>query len=748
MIGKRFLRRVMTIGVVTIVGAIAPAIAASAAPPSPYVYQPPTIGKRHGQVVTGLDGSVTIGCAPDGNGEVGTGMDLTTYDKTGKVVRRLSRTAKVDGGVPNCIDSPVVDKAGVLYGIPSGKIDAYNSGHGQLYAYVGNAVRWKYPVACTSGEMSQVAIGGNGNIYVTSRASDGKVHLIGLSPTLRAPSTVPTKVLDISLGNTDCSNHLYPYRDGIVVMGQSSGVHYWSYGGKPLGAGPRGDFWNTRVALDGTLYTQETAVGARHIKAFDPLTGQTAWSYMLPVDTDPIDLTPLPGGGVIARVNGQLMYAPGVPASPPTTIQQLLFINGNGFLMRQVDLPKVDSVGATTYGATYLVTDTTGKVVVTRAAITKAGSTSFQSLDLTVLSVAGQQIDHKSIVGDIQESGQPASLTLDDSPTTTSGAAVVVAHCDNCASTAPKVMPVVVAGLVADYPRAAVLVANTKAQPAPAPYVAMGDSYSSGEGVLPFDDGTDTDTSKCHRSQKAYSYVVSRSRSPWIGASLSGGKFVACSGATTDAVRKDKGVYNGEPPQYARLNPSTKYVTITIGGNDVGFVDFGTACVVGSCSIDSRAYRSIVAQINSVLSYNLTMTYEKILRYAPNATVYVLSYPQIAPVKKSTDKIDPRCSYLYDGGSPWADSRGARDVLERLNAKIKETVSAVRGVRPSNRRLSYLDVNAAGSPFVGHTVCSAIGSSYFNNIDQWIGHPAYAIHPNERGQLAYALLVMRTMSSS
>jgi len=713
------------------------------------VYQPPTIGKRHGQVVTGLDGSVTVGCAPDGNGETGTGTDLTTYDKAGKVVRRLSRTAKVDGGVPNCIDPPVVDKAGVLYGIPSGRIDMYNSGRGQLYAYVGNAVRWKYPVACTSDEMSQVAIGGNGNIYVTSRASDGKVHLIGLSPTLRAPSTVPTKVLDISLGNTDCSNHLYPYRDGIVVMGQSSGVHYWSYGGKYLGAGPRGDFWNTRVGLDGTLYTQETAVGVRHIKAFDPLTGQTAWSYMLPVGTDPIDLTPLPGGGVIARVNGQLMYAPGIPTSPPTTIQQLLFINGNGFLMRQVDLPKVDSAGTTSYGATHLVADTTGKVLVTRAAITKVGSTSFQSLDLTVLSVAGQQIDHKSIVGDIQESGQPASLTLDDSPTTTSGAAVVVAHCDNCASTAPKVMPVVVAGLAGDYPRAAVLVANTKAQPAPVPYVALGDSFSSGEGVPPFDDGTDTDADTCHRSKFSYSRFIDRN--PYVAASLTvGGKFVACSGAETGQILDVWPKLNGknltEPAQKASLNGKTKVVTVTIGGNDAGLINFGVACILGVCAKGSPIYASTERSIREKLAINLPGVYRATLNAASTADVYVLGYPQMAPEVPSNAKVpNPRCIYLYDGakpGDPAPDARAARTMVTLLNDAIRNAVKKVQAEKATYKmRLHFVDVNVAGSPFIGHSMCDVAGDSYFNNIDTVVGHKEYALHPNMKGQLADAQLL-------
>jgi lysophospholipase L1-like esterase len=178
-------------------------------------------------------------------------------------------------------------------------------------------------------------------------------------------------------------------------------------------------------------------------------------------------------------------------------------------------------------------------------------------------------------------------------------------------------------------------------------------------------------------------------------------------------------------------------VTVTIGGNDVKFTEFATACVVplSSCSIGSTAYNDSKAEIDNNLAAKLTSTYADILTRASTANIYVLGYPQVAPIKTATDPDDPRCTYL-SGGSGWGDAIGARDIVTRLNTKIAATVAAM-----GNTRLHYIDVNATGSPFVGHTVCADPGESYFNNIDTIVAGKIFVFHPNARGQQAYADLV-------
>ncbi len=141
-------------------------------------------------------------------------------------------------------------------------------------------------------------------------------------------------------------------------------------------------------------------------------------------------------------------------------------------------------------------------------------------------------------------------------------------------------------------------------------YVALGDSYSSGEGAYntndwaDFDPKTATDEIKsnypddqCHRSGYAYANRVEQA----IGAqSLT---FAACSGATLpDLVASIPEVKNGsnngeqgftqvgqwgEGAQLDKIasaestDPSVSLVTISIGGNDFGFADVVQACLEG-----------------------------------------------------------------------------------------------------------------------------------------------------------------------
>lgn len=103
---------------------------------------------------------------------------------------------------------------------------------------------------------------------------------------------------------------------------------------------------------------------------------------------------------------------------------------------------------------------------------------------------------------------------------------------------------------------------------APQPsYVALGDSYSSGEGNPPYEAGTDDEGAPdlCHRSNTAYG--------PLLDTALTLGPmtFKACSGAVTNDVFSANHQYPSEGSQLSHLRASTKTVTLTIGGDDAGF---------------------------------------------------------------------------------------------------------------------------------------------------------------------------------
>src|ERR1700743_1987189 len=107
---------------------------------------------------------------------------------------------------------------------------------------------------------------------------------------------------------------------------------------------------------------------------------------------------------------------------------------------------------------------------------------------------------------------------------------------------------------------------SASAQPSAAPatrYVALGDSYSSGDGAGSYSGGS------CDRSAYAYPQQGADAHGPAAFA------LVACAGATTGDVLSS---------QVSALSASTTLVSISIGGNDVGFSSVMETCVLESTS--------------------------------------------------------------------------------------------------------------------------------------------------------------------
>src|SRR4051812_47339303 len=94
-------------------------------------------------------------------------------------------------------------------------------------------------------------------------------------------------------------------------------------------------------------------------------------------------------------------------------------------------------------------------------------------------------------------------------------------------------------------------------------YVALGDSFSSGEGNRPFD-------GPCHRAQRSDSAYPQEL--PTLIGYLAPPSFHACTGATIDDVLlHPQPKRDGQRVQLEYVDASTKLVTLTIGGNDLGF---------------------------------------------------------------------------------------------------------------------------------------------------------------------------------
>lgn len=242
----------------------------------------------------------------------------------------------------------------------------------------------------------------------------------------------------------------------------------------------------------------------------------------------------------------------------------------------------------------------------------------------------------------------------------------------------------------------AALIFAAQAHAATANYVALGDSYSSGEGT-----GYSTYNLNvgCRRSTYGYPYLVASQRA---STNLN---FVACSGAKTSDVKNN---------QIQALNSSTTFATMTIGGNDIGFGDLIVACTLRNCSSDITTANS---KINGTLPGSLSSLYSAMKSRAPQARFIILSYPRV---------LGTSGCFATTGIS--SSERSQLGTLENnLNAKIKAAATAT----------GFTYVNS-DSKFAGHNVCAS--QEWINGLN--ILHPEESYHPNRNGNsLGFAPLV-------
>jgi len=221
-------------------------------------------------------------------------------------------------------------------------------------------------------------------------------------------------------------------------------------------------------------------------------------------------------------------------------------------------------------------------------------------------------------------------------------------------------------------------------------YVALGDSYSSGVGAGSYT----AESGSCDRSTNAYSALWNAAHHPSSYVS------VACSGATTSTVNSS---------QLSALSSSTGLVSITIGGNDVGFSSIMTTCVIGSTSDCVAAVNAAEAKAQSSLPGLLNTTYNNIRSHAPNAQVVVLDYP-----------------VFYQLGVWYCIG-----LSETSRSKIDEGINLVDNITMSaatSHGFTFADVR---NQFIGHQLCSS-GTKWLHSLNYLDITESY--HPTAAGQ--------------
>lgn len=220
-------------------------------------------------------------------------------------------------------------------------------------------------------------------------------------------------------------------------------------------------------------------------------------------------------------------------------------------------------------------------------------------------------------------------------------------------------------------------------------YVALGDSYSSGVGAGNYDSAS----GNCKRTPRAYPALWAAAHSPQTFS------FAACSGARTGDVMSG---------QLAPLNSGTDLVSITIGGNDAGFSDVMTTCVLQSESTCVSRVNQAKAYVDSTLPGQLDQVYNAIHSRSPGARVVVIGYPRFY-------KLNGNCVAGLSEGERTAIN-GASDYLNAAIAK-----------RAANHGFAFASVAGA---FTGHEICS--GSEWLHSLN-WL-NIGESYHPTASGQ--------------
>jgi lysophospholipase L1-like esterase len=213
-------------------------------------------------------------------------------------------------------------------------------------------------------------------------------------------------------------------------------------------------------------------------------------------------------------------------------------------------------------------------------------------------------------------------------------------------------------------------------------YVALGDSYSAGNGA----NSTNLNAA-CNRNTYAYPYLLSQQK----GYALT---FVACSGAQTPDIINN---------QVNSVTSDTKLVTITIGGNDIGFTNLIIACTTLGCASQIAASQN---QINTQLPAKLDATYNAIRAKSATARVIVLGYGRPFAI--------PPITCLGATGVSSSEMTSLTTLVDSLNNTIRTRALA--------HGFEYADVNPY---WAGHHVCASNkftnGLTIFNTADSY--HP-------------------------
>jgi GDSL-like Lipase/Acylhydrolase family len=246
-------------------------------------------------------------------------------------------------------------------------------------------------------------------------------------------------------------------------------------------------------------------------------------------------------------------------------------------------------------------------------------------------------------------------------------------------------------------------------------YVALGDFYAAGP-VIP----NQIAPLGCLKSDHNYAHLAA----PTIGLPL---RDATCSGATTEDMTSSQETELGSvPPQFDSLDAETTRVSLTIGGNDIGFSEIALSCVtINPFSTPCKdKYNSggkdQIAERIAATAPKVAAVLQGIHARSPAAKVFVVNYAAIFP---------------ETGFGCWPQMPIGFGDVPYLRAKEKELNAMLATQAAENGTTLVNWYNAS----IGHDACKGSSTRWVEPVVPT--NPAAPIHPNERGMIGAAALL-------
>jgi hypothetical protein len=246
-------------------------------------------------------------------------------------------------------------------------------------------------------------------------------------------------------------------------------------------------------------------------------------------------------------------------------------------------------------------------------------------------------------------------------------------------------------------------------------YVALGDSYAAGpiipNQIAPFG---------CLKSDHNYAHLAA----PTIGLAL---KDATCSGATTEDMTESQSTELGSvPPQFDSLSAETTRVSLTIGGNDIGFSEIALSCITLNpfstpCKDKYTAGgKDQIAERIAATAPKVDAVLDGIKARSPSANVFVVNYAAIFP---------------ETGFGCWPQMPIGFGDVPYLRSKEKELNAMLATQAAANGATLVNWYNAS----IGHDACKGSSTRWVEPVVPT--NPAAPIHPNLAGMTGAAAIL-------